>query len=216
MTIPGLALFYAGLVRAKNVVSMLMQVFAIVCMVAILWVIYGYSLAFTSGGSLNDYVGGLSKVVPHGRHAGIHGRDLLQRRGHPRVRLHLLPDDVRLHHPGADRRRVCRAHEILRPDAVHRAVGHVRLFPDRAHGLVLGRPRRACRCGQEGRRSGRRPRQGRGREGARRGAGRCRSCVPVGRHRLRRRHRGAHQLRHCRPRRRADARHAASATARSP
>lgn len=62
MTIPGLALFYAGLVRVKNVVSMLMQVFAIVCMVALIWVIYGYSLAFTSGGSLNDYVGGFSKV----------------------------------------------------------------------------------------------------------------------------------------------------------
>jgi Amt family ammonium transporter len=62
MTIPGLALFYAGLVRAKNVVSMLMQVFAIVCMVAIIWVIYGYSLAFTGGGPLNTYVGGLSKA----------------------------------------------------------------------------------------------------------------------------------------------------------
>ena len=62
MTIPGLALFYAGLVRAKNVVSMLMQVFAIVCLVAVLWVIYGYSLAFTGGGALNSYVGGLSKV----------------------------------------------------------------------------------------------------------------------------------------------------------
>jgi ammonium transporter, Amt family len=62
MTIPGLALFYAGLVRAKNVVSMLMQVFAVVCLVAVLWVIYGYSLAFTSGGPLNSYVGGLSKV----------------------------------------------------------------------------------------------------------------------------------------------------------
>lgn len=62
MTIPGLALFYAGLVRAKNVVSMLMQVFAIVCMVALIWIIYGYSLAFTGGGSLNDYVGGFSKI----------------------------------------------------------------------------------------------------------------------------------------------------------
>ena len=62
MTIPGLALFYAGLVRAKNVVSMLLQVFAIVCLVAVLWVIYGYSLAFTGGGALNTYVGGLSKA----------------------------------------------------------------------------------------------------------------------------------------------------------
>jgi len=61
MTIPGLALFYAGLVRAKNVVSMLLQVFAIVCLVAVLWVIYGYSLAFT-GGPFNTYVGGLSKA----------------------------------------------------------------------------------------------------------------------------------------------------------
>ena len=62
MTIPGLALFYAGLVRVKNVVSMLMQVFSIVCLVAILWALYGYSLSFTGGGPLNDYVGGLSKA----------------------------------------------------------------------------------------------------------------------------------------------------------
>jgi Amt family ammonium transporter len=62
MIIPGLALFYAGLVRVKNVVSMLLQVFAIVCMVAIIWVIYGYSLTFTSGGPFNAYVGGLSKA----------------------------------------------------------------------------------------------------------------------------------------------------------
>jgi Amt family ammonium transporter len=62
MTVPGLALFYAGLVRVKNVVSMLMQVFAIVCMVAILWLIYGYSLAFTNGGSLTPFTGGLSKA----------------------------------------------------------------------------------------------------------------------------------------------------------
>src|SRR5512145_741386 len=61
MTVPGLALFYAGLVRAKNVVSMLMQVLAIVCMVAIIWVVYGYSLAFT-GGPLNSFVGGFSKA----------------------------------------------------------------------------------------------------------------------------------------------------------
>jgi Amt family ammonium transporter len=62
MTIPGLALFYAGLVRVKNVLSMLMQVVAIVCLVAILWCAYGYSLSFTNGGGLNDYVGGLSKA----------------------------------------------------------------------------------------------------------------------------------------------------------
>jgi Amt family ammonium transporter len=63
MTIPGLALFYAGLVRAKNVLSMLMQVFAIVCLVAVIWVIYGYTLAFTTGyGAANSFVGGFSKI----------------------------------------------------------------------------------------------------------------------------------------------------------
>src|SRR5262245_13347750 len=66
MTIPGLALFYGGLVRSKNMLSILMQVFAIVCLVSLIWVVYGYSLAFTSGGSLNAYVGGLSKAFLKG------------------------------------------------------------------------------------------------------------------------------------------------------
>jgi Amt family ammonium transporter len=62
MTVPGLALFYGGLVRSKNMLSILMQVFAITCMVSLIWVTYGYSLAFTNGGALNDYVGGFSKL----------------------------------------------------------------------------------------------------------------------------------------------------------
>ncbi len=66
MTIPGLALFYGGLVRTKNMLSMLTQVFAIVCLVALLWVTFGYSLAFTNGGALNDFVGGFSKAFLRG------------------------------------------------------------------------------------------------------------------------------------------------------
>ena len=62
MTIPGLALFYGGMVRKKNMLSVLMQSFAITCLVMIIWMIDGYSLAFTDGGSLNSYVGGLSKA----------------------------------------------------------------------------------------------------------------------------------------------------------
>ncbi len=62
MTIPGLALFYGGLVRAKNTLSVLTQVFAVFCLISILWVIYGYSLAFTDGGGMNSYIGGLSKM----------------------------------------------------------------------------------------------------------------------------------------------------------
>jgi Amt family ammonium transporter len=62
MTIPGLALFYGGLVRSKNMLSVLTQVFAIVCITMLIWVTYGYSLAFTNGGGLNDYIGGFSKA----------------------------------------------------------------------------------------------------------------------------------------------------------
>ena len=57
MTIPGLSLFYAGLVRAKNVLSVMMQCFAIACMVTILWTVYAYGLAFGDGGGLNAFVG---------------------------------------------------------------------------------------------------------------------------------------------------------------
>ncbi len=61
MSIPGLALFYGGLVRTKNMLSVLTQVFAIVSLVGVVWVLYGYSEAFTNGGALNDFVGGFSK-----------------------------------------------------------------------------------------------------------------------------------------------------------
>ena len=61
MTIPGLSLFYAGLVRSKNVLSVLMQCFAITCVASIVWLLVGYSLAFTDGGSLNKFVGGTSQ-----------------------------------------------------------------------------------------------------------------------------------------------------------
>ena len=62
MTLPGLALFYGGLVRAKNVLSVLMQCFTIACIVSILWVIYGYSLSFGDGGSMNAWIGGLDNA----------------------------------------------------------------------------------------------------------------------------------------------------------
>ncbi|MDK1490938.1 ammonium transporter [Sinorhizobium sp. 7-81] len=62
MTVPGLALFYGGLVRAKNMLSVLMQVLMITAIVMIIWVTYGYSLAFTDGGSLNSFIGGFSKM----------------------------------------------------------------------------------------------------------------------------------------------------------
>lgn len=62
MTIPGLSLFYAGLVRSKNVLSVLMQCFAMTGLMSLIWAIYGYSLASTDGGALNQWIGGLDKL----------------------------------------------------------------------------------------------------------------------------------------------------------
>ena len=61
MTLPGLALFYAGLVRMKNVLSVLMQCFAITCIVTLAWVAVGYSIAFGDAGALNAWYGGFEK-----------------------------------------------------------------------------------------------------------------------------------------------------------
>ena len=63
MTIPGLSLFYGGLVRSKNVLSVLMQCFAITCLMSILWMFVGYSLAFGDGGAANVYIGGLDNLL---------------------------------------------------------------------------------------------------------------------------------------------------------
>jgi len=63
MTIPGLALFYGGLVRSKNMLSVLMQVLTCFCLIAILWMVYGYSIAFSNG---NAFFGGFSKLLLSG------------------------------------------------------------------------------------------------------------------------------------------------------
>ncbi|WP_428395163.1 ammonium transporter [Lichenicoccus sp.] len=63
MTVPGLALFYAGMVRKKNVLATLMQVFTICCLVSVAWYVVGYSLAFTGG---SPYIGDLSRVLLNG------------------------------------------------------------------------------------------------------------------------------------------------------
>jgi Amt family ammonium transporter len=67
MTIPGLALFYAGMVRKKNILATLMQAFAITCLVSIAWTVVGYSEAFTGGtGALAPYIGDLSRFMLNG------------------------------------------------------------------------------------------------------------------------------------------------------
>ena len=157
MTIPGLALFYGGMVRKKNVLATVMQSFAITCLISVLWLVVGYSLAFTSGSTI---IGGLSRVFharPRSRQRQRAGQD------HSRDGLYVLPAHLRHHHAGADRRCVRRAHEVLGHDVVHGAVVACRLCADRPLGVGRRLPGR------------------------------------LGRARLRRRHRGAHQCRRRRP-----------------
>ncbi len=63
MAIPGLALFYGGMVRKKNVLSVLMATFATICLLSVIYLLVGYSLAFTDGGEYQPYIGGLSKAM---------------------------------------------------------------------------------------------------------------------------------------------------------
>jgi Amt family ammonium transporter len=100
MSVPALALFYGGMVRAKNMLSMLMQVFVVFSMVTVLWCIYGYSLAFTEG---NAYFGGFSRLFLIGTFDSAKGTirergDLLQGRGASRAGVRRLPGDVRSNH----------------------------------------------------------------------------------------------------------------------
>ena len=142
MSVPALALFYGGLVRTKNMLSVLMQVFMIVSIAALVWVGWGYTLAFTSANSIAP---GLHRRLRQGVPLGRFGRDLcgdvLEQRLPARIRFRRLPDDLRLHHAGPHRRRFRRAGEVLAADAVHGAVADRGLFPDRPHGVVLGRTR---------------------------------------------------------------------------
>ena len=76
MTLPGLAFFYGGLVRSKNVLSVLMQCFSLACLVSIMWVAFLYSLAFGDGGSMNSYIGGLDNSFLAGLSASSMSGDI--------------------------------------------------------------------------------------------------------------------------------------------
>ena len=78
MTVPGLALFYGGMVRTKNMLSIITQVLAIQCIVCVVWFLWGYSMAFTEGsGFLSPFVGGFSKAFLSGHEDQFDGRNLL-------------------------------------------------------------------------------------------------------------------------------------------
>ena len=147
MTIPGLALFYGGMVRRKNVLATVMQSFAITCLVTLLWWLIGYSWAFTPGGTA--YLGGASRFL-HARHDLHEGRQQAQRLApgydHPGVGVLDVPADLRDHHSGADHRRVRRPHEVLGHARVHVPVVALGVRANRPLGVgALGL---ACRPGR--------------------------------------------------------------------
>ncbi len=98
MTIPGLSLFYGGLVRVKNVLSMLMQCFALTCLMSVLWFAVGYTIAFGSDGvEQGKYIGDFGNVFFRRHDPGF-------REGHHSGQLVChFPDDIRHYYTRSDR-----------------------------------------------------------------------------------------------------------------
>ncbi len=151
MTIPGLALFYGGLVRSKNMLSVLAQVFYTVCLVTVLWALYGYSLAFTGG---SDFIGGFSKaflmgVTPDSKAATFSVDANISELIYLCFQMTFAAITPALIVGAfAERMKFCGDR------AVHPALGDADLLPDRPHGLVLAGPGRDPGCRQGARRRG--------------------------------------------------------------
>ena len=158
MTVPGLALFYCGMVRKKNVLATMAQSMLCVVLCSVLWAVAGYSLTFGSEGTI---LGNLDRLFLQ-RHR--HGHGAFGRQDHPGNAVHDVPDDLRDHHGRAGRGLGRGPHAVLRlrmvrdPLDVHRlcadrALGVGRRLPDdrgparlrRRHGRASQRRRRRAR-----------------------------------------------------------------------
>ena len=140
MSVPALALFYGGLVRSKNMLSVLMQVFVSFSLITVLWCIYGYSFAFTTG---NAFFGGTARLFLDGLfdpEAGTFALGATFSKATPMYEIVFvaIPSDVRRDHVLPDPGLARRAHQVLGGAAVPRHLVHVRVHPRRPHGLVLG------------------------------------------------------------------------------
>ena len=132
MTIPGLALFYGGLVRSKNVLSTLMHSFFCAALISVTWVLFGYSLAFGPDVGGIDRQHRVLRLVRHPRH-GERGRA-----DDPADAVRHLPGDVRDHHSGAHLGDVRGAHALPGVRALHAALVDVPLQPARPLGVGRG------------------------------------------------------------------------------
>jgi ammonium transporter, Amt family len=130
MTVPGLALFYGGLVRSKNMLSVLMQIMVTFSMVVVLWFIYGYSLAFTEG---NTFIGGLDRLFMKGLFDPMTGSFSPAATFSKGVQIpEMLFAAFQATFAG-----ICRAHQVLCGAAVYGAVVHFQLRTHCPHGVVL-------------------------------------------------------------------------------
>ena len=164
MSIPGIALFYGGLVRQKNILSILMQTVFIVAVVSLIWVVFGYSWAFSteyadSGNPLACVIGGFDKCFLHGI-----GLDAIMPTGIPELTFAMFQCMFALITPAFDSRCFCRACQVQRLCTFHRSLGYYRLssngplgmgwrFPagDGSHRLCgWYRGSYQCRCSRSG------------------------------------------------------------------
>ncbi len=185
MSVPALALFYGGMVRSKNMLSVLMQVFVVFSLITVLWCVYGYSLAFTEG---NAFFGGFDRLFLKGTFDSAKGEFAMAAtfsKGTPMPELVFVAFQATFAAITVlpDPRRVRRAREVLGGAAVHRCSGSRSRYAPIAH-MVWFWPGPDAYTAAEGRR--RDERQGR-------------PDLAVGRARLRGRHGRAHQRRHRRP-----------------
>ena len=156
MTGPGLALFYCGLVRKKNVLSVMMQCVFLMCLMTVIWGLYGFSLSFGGSGA---WIGDTSYMFMNGvgpvQERRPVGNEALAADERSRRHLHALPVHVLHHHAGADLRGLCRADEVQHDGRLHDPLGDVDLLP--AGALGLGRRHAGLRQRQ---RQGHFPRRG--------------------------------------------------------
>ena len=152
MTAPGLAMFYSGLVRKKNVLGVMMQCVFLMGLMTVIWALWGYSLAFGGDAALDRQ-----------RRLPVHARSVQARLDRtarpyipvflrlkiPRADAHALPRHVLHHHAGADLRRVCRADEVQHDGRVLDPLGHAGLLP--AVPLGVGRRHSGLRQPERGR-----------------------------------------------------------------
>ena len=135
MTAPGLALFYSGLVRKKNVLGVMMQCIFLMCLMTVIWALWGYTLSF--GGDALDpppkWLGNGDHLLMNGVQAvwenGQVGDSRLSRPDDQPADAHALPGDVLHHHAGVDLRGVRRADEVQHDGGVLDPLGNVRLLP---------------------------------------------------------------------------------------